>query len=688
VVAVSARRAVGGAAAAIAAVALALPSGAAAAQQMPGCAQVDDVPGGEWRSYGQDRTNSRFQPHEKLIGPAEATVLAPAWTFSTVGEGGEGDITGTPIVADGCVYVATNRGWVFALNADSGEVVWKNQMPRGGSANGTVAVAERRCGKEWVTKRVKRTVKNKKGKKRTRWVMVRKRKWVKCDTVYVAASRTQAADECPEGESCIGPYLAAFDQPTGNLQWYTPPLDPQPGSDVYGSPIVFGRTLMIGTSGGSAELGDEADRYAFQGSMNFLDTAKGKVLSKTWTIHPPQQPEDEFAGAGVWSTPAIDAEDKVAFVGTANPFKPQAEHPYANAVIRYDINRKSETFGQITGSYKGNIDEYYPGLSGMPCYDVPGNPPPYYPQGIGSCGDIDLDFGASPNLIRGPNGEKWVGAGQKSGVYHIFDAKTMKPVASQIVGPPTAVGGIVGSTAYDGENVYGPVTAPGYLWSVRGADAGFRWVGPVGDGAHWGNPVAAANNVVYTSDVSGNFNAYDARNGVQLLKRPFALGGSGPVAASWGGTAIARNTVYASVGIGSLSGGYVVAFRPGGVQRVPGDVQETIGGIIGGGGPSPAPGTGAGSAIVAGPGAVYSTYATPVMTAEKGGSLSFVNLDLPQHDVVSDEKGPDGAPVFKSRLGGVGEVVPVEGLDRTESGKSYGFFCSLHPGMRGTLIVR
>ena len=31
--------------------------------------------------------------------------------------------------------------------------------------------------------------------------------------------------------------------------------------------------LLIGVSGGSAELGDEADRYAFQGSMNFLDAA-------------------------------------------------------------------------------------------------------------------------------------------------------------------------------------------------------------------------------------------------------------------------------------------------------------------------------------------------------------------------------------------------------------------------------
>jgi plastocyanin len=324
----------------------------------------------------------------------------------------------------------------------------------------------------------------------------------------------------------------------------------------------------------------------------------------------------------------------------------------------------------------------------MPCYDFPGNAPPYYPQGIGSCGDIDLDFGSSPNLIRGPNGEKWVGAGQKSGVYHVFEAGSMKPVNSAMVGPPSAVGGIVGSTAYDGKSVYGPITAPGYLWSIGAEQANLRWIAPIADGVHWGNPVSVANGVAYTVDLTGYLNAYDTRTGLQIAKRPIALGGSGPTPLSWGGVSIARNTVYAAVGIGSLQEGAVVAYKPGGPGDVQGDIEDTIGGVVGGGPGAPGGGTGTGTAIVAGPGAVYSTYATPVMTVEKGGTLSFVNLDPPQHDVVAEEKAPDGRPVFQSRLSGLGEVAPVEGLDRTQSGKSYGFFCSLHPGMRGTLIVR
>src|SRR4051812_37431639 len=95
---------------------------ARAADPLPGCGPTA-VPGGEWRTYGRDLANSRSQPNEKAITAADAPALAAAWTFSTVANGGAGDITGTPLVADGCMYVATTRGWVFAVNADTGKLV-------------------------------------------------------------------------------------------------------------------------------------------------------------------------------------------------------------------------------------------------------------------------------------------------------------------------------------------------------------------------------------------------------------------------------------------------------------------------------------------------------------------------------------------------------------------------------------
>src|SRR5439155_436194 len=83
----------------------------------------------------------------------------------------------------------------------------------------------------------------------------------------------------------------------------------------------------------------------------------------------------------------------------------------------------------------------------LPCYDIPGNPPPYYPQGLGSCGDVDLDFGANPNLFTDARGRTLVGVGQKSGIFHAIDTTTMQRAWTVPVGPPSSVGGVVGSTA-------------------------------------------------------------------------------------------------------------------------------------------------------------------------------------------------------------------------------------------------
>ncbi len=111
------------------------------------------------------------------------------------------------------------------------------------------------------------------------------------------------------------------------------------------------------------------------------------------------------------------------------------------------------------------------------------------------------------------------------------------------------------------------------------------------------------------------------------------------------------------------------------------------GGGGGGGGGDGGGGLPIGGAIVAGPGAASTTYATPVMVTEVGGPLTFVNLDIAQHDVVSRAQGP-GGPLFRSKLIGLAQTAPVEGLDRVEAGKTYGFYCTIHPGMQGTLIVR
>ena len=60
-------------------------------------------------------------------GPIDAgsvARLAPAWFLDTAEP-----VTATPAVVDGVVYVGSWEGIMYALEADTGEVVWQHQAP-------------------------------------------------------------------------------------------------------------------------------------------------------------------------------------------------------------------------------------------------------------------------------------------------------------------------------------------------------------------------------------------------------------------------------------------------------------------------------------------------------------------------------------------------------------------------------
>jgi hypothetical protein len=106
---------------------------------------------------------------------------------------------------------------------------------------------------------------------------------------------------------------------------------------------------------------------------------------------------------------------------------------------------------------------------------------------------------------------------------------------------------------------------------------------------------------------------------------------------------------------------------------------------------------------VSGPGGAYYGYLTPVIVVQKKGKLSYTNLDIVQHDVVHNARadrtyGPrtkpwcklfrrGKCPVFWSKRAGLSQTVPVKGLESVKPGKTYTFYCTLHPSMEGTLVV-
>ena len=106
--------------------------------------------------------------------------------------------------------------------------------------------------------------------------------------------------------------------------------------------------------------------------------------------------------------------------------------------------------------------------------------------------------------------------------------------------------------------------------------------------------------------------------------------------------------------------------------------------------------------VAAGPGGFAAGFATPVAVAPVGGPLTFVNGDIQPHNVIATSDflpkkvakktewcknyGKTKCPIFWSATVGLGGQAPVLGLENIESGAQYEFFCSVHPGMKGTLV--
>lgn len=123
---------------------------------------------------------------------------------------------------------------------------------------------------------------------------------------------------------------------------------------------------------------------------------------------------------------------------------------------------------------------------------------------------------------------------------------------------------------------------------------------------------------------------------------------------------------------------------------------------------APAPATAApvsdqGPVIVSGAAGTFYGYLTPVMVVRSGGELTYANFDIVQHDVVHDVQTDEVAnkkkdkwcksfdkgrcPLFWSPRAGLGDAVQVEGLQNLKTGNVYTFYCTLHPGMKGRLVV-
>jgi polyvinyl alcohol dehydrogenase (cytochrome) len=300
---------------------------------------------------------------------------------------------------------------------------------------------------------------------------------------------------------------------------------------MFGSPAVWDvpaarphrrarATVFVGQSAEYGEVNDP--NVNVRGSVVALDAATGRVRWKRYTVPP------RHDGGSVWSTPAIDTASGRVYVGTGNAYHAPAAAT-TDAILALDART-----GRLLARRQATAGDVWNATSN-------------------AAAGPDYDFGASPNLIVGPGHRKLVGAGQKSGTYWAFDRRTLKPVWSVFTakGAPS-LGGIVGSTAYDGKRIYGPDTPAGEEWAATPSGK-LAWASTDGGPLQFA-AVSAGNGVVYTTDLSATLTAREASSGVVLAKLPLG-------APSWGGVAIAGGSVFAVTGTQGTAG-YVVRYAP------------------------------------------------------------------------------------------------------------------------------
>lgn len=107
---------------------------------------------------------------------------------------------------------------------------------------------------------------------------------------------------------------------------------------------------------------------------------------------------------------------------------------------------------------------------------------------------------------------------------------------------------------------------------------------------------------------------------------------------------------------------------------------------------------------VTGPGGFVAGFLPPIVVVAPGEGITYANTDIAPHNFIAQDSfmtkkqakkgkwcsGYDKVkcPLFWSATISFGNATEVLGLENLESGDTHAFYCSLHPGMKGTLIVR
>jgi polyvinyl alcohol dehydrogenase (cytochrome) len=338
--------------------------------------------------------------------------------------------------------------------------------------------------------------------------------------------------------------IYGLDRWTGVIRWQVKP-NPHPKAAVFGSPIPVGNRIAIPYAT-NEEMAASDPNYpccTSRGSVVLLDPKNGHVYWQTYTVSDVELAAGA-AGAGVWATPTFDEESSLIYFDTGNNY---TENTTPGSDAMYALNAATGAIvwrSQVTHDDSWNFR--FPPSAAHP----------------------DFDFGDSPQLYRLANGRKVVGAGQKNGFFHVFDAATgevLNQIQAEVAG---ILGGLFADSAVangivyaNGDNWPSALTAnqvpptAGDLFAIAGDGSSVLWTFSV-PGSPNLSGVAVANGVVYfQSLLDGNLYAIDANSGTELVHVHTGLSYSGP--------SVAQGHVY--VGTGDSLNAYLGARGPGSI---------------------------------------------------------------------------------------------------------------------------
>jgi polyvinyl alcohol dehydrogenase (cytochrome) len=488
--------------------------------------------GPQWNGWGVDLENTRFQPADAAgLNAEQVPKLKLKWAF---GFPGEFSTFAQPSIVGGRVFVGSPMGVVYSLDAATGCSLWTFEASGGVRSAITIGPG---------------------------------------NVAYF-------------GDTHANVY--AVDAATGKLIWKTA-VEEHPMARVTGAPKLYEGRLYLGVASRDEWLSADP-RYEcckFRGSVVALDAKTGKQLWKTYTIADPARPTKKSkagtqlwgpSGVGVWSSPTIDAQRKLLYVGTGDGYSEPAT-PYSDSILALDL-----ATGRIAWSRQITEGDVFNGN----CMQLN---PSTCPDRVGP----DFDFGSSPILRKLPSGRRVLIAGQKSGVVHALDPDKKGEILWQTrVGKGGVLGGIQWGPAADSETAYvalsdiGLIPGPegvipdpktgGGIFAIQIATGEKLWsVLPPEGGCHTPRcspaqsaAVTAIPGVVFSGSLDGHLRAYAAQDGRVLwdydtvqefdtVNRVPAKGGSldGPGAAVAGGILVV-NSGYAY--FNAIPGNVLLAF--------------------------------------------------------------------------------------------------------------------------------